>query len=169
MTLNRTVMTILIAVFVALGIPALFLFWKKTAISLTPVEKELISFSSKPIVVSKAKQQKVFAGLESPVIPLVKATPAPVAAGAVISVPATAVIRKTETVTKKAQPVRQSLSQAVLPTVSMVYSDGATMMALIDGHVLREGSVIGDIKVLKIEQKRVQINANGKNVWLDVN
>lgn len=170
MKINRTITNILIVVAVLLTIPIVYLYWKMPVVKLSSSEKELISFNSSTVSMADVKPKTAFSGLEVPVKPLENIAPAEVLPDdkVLLSIPAAPVLKSNTTI-KKMPATQQPISQASLPTVSMVYSDGITMMAMIDGNVVREGMLFGTFKIIKIEQKRVLIRSNGKNVWLDVN
>lgn len=167
MIINRTVTTICAVVCLVLGIPVVYLFWKMPKYDLSQAERELVAFNSQALVVSQAKLQSVYSGLESPIKPLQEELPA---VGATVrTAPAIAVPpAKNAANAVPVKPARQSAPVTGLPSVSMVYSDGVTMMAIIDGNVVKEGAMLGDKKIVKIEQRRVLIKGNGKTAWLDV-
>jgi hypothetical protein len=55
-----------------------------------------------------------------------------------------------------------------IPEVSMIYNDSGSKIAIIDGQVVHEGSVITGYKIVKIEKIRVLARTNGKEIWLSL-
>jgi hypothetical protein len=50
----------------------------------------------------------------------------------------------------------------------MVYSEGSIKTAIVDGHVLHEGSTLSKYLVVKIEKTRVLLRTAGKDIWLSI-
>ncbi len=163
MTIDKTIALMLMGPVIGLVIPATVFFRKLPDTGLTPSEKELISFSSQPVSVSQPGRQAVFSGLECPIRPPIvkesasKATakgfpPGPIPSSGTVS----------------AQTRSRAAATVHLPSVTMIYSDGQSRMAIIDGHVLREGTSIASGKVIKIEKTRVLVRTSGKDIWLNI-
>jgi len=162
MNLDKTIMAILLVPFLGLSIPAALFFRKLPPPALKPVEKELISFASQPVIVTQPGQLAVYTGLECPVRPpAVKV--AAVNKGAA-NFPPGPIPLVNSAVLQKSKPVITEYT----PGVSMIYSDGQSRMAIIDGHVMHEGAAIGSSKVLKIEKTKVLLRTTGKDIWLNV-
>ena len=151
MTSIKTVPTIVIVSFLIIAIPAALFFLKQPNPGLTPAEKELIEFSNKPMALPPTQSQATFSGLNSPV----NAAPK----------------QRQDTRVKNGKPVPvpkkgQPRSLASLPVVSMIYFAGSTRMAIVDDHVVREGSQLDNGVIVKIEETRVLMRKNGKDIWL---
>jgi hypothetical protein len=163
MIIDRKFAVILLIPLLGLSIPAALHFRKLAKPELSAEEIELAGFSSQPVVVSKPGQPTLFSNLESPV-----RAPAAIAAatnkGAVNFPPGPIPVA--------AASAKQISSPAELeyaPEVSMIYSDGQTRTAIIDGHVVREGASLGSSKIIKIEKTRVLLRTSGKEIWLNMN
>lgn len=159
MTLDRTINTILTVSLLVIAIPAGLFFRKLPNVNLTPSEKELIDFSSKPVALSPPQTQVTFSGLASPL----RGTSKPIGDilaknGKPVYVPSTSTLN-----TKK----KQQLSLGSLPAVSMIYSAGSTRMAIVDNHVVHEGSTLDSGVIVKIESTRVLLRKSGKDIWLN--
>ena len=160
MNFDRNIAAILLAPLIGLAFPAAIYFWKMPKSSLTGKERELMNFSSQPLVVSRPGAAPFYAGAQSPIhppkskqamqTPAVPFPPGPIpgASGAKRSV-------------DEASPLH-------VPTVSMIYNSGGSKMAIIDGHVLHEGSVIAGYTILKIKTTKVLTRTNGKEIWLSI-
>jgi hypothetical protein len=158
MTLDRTISTILTVSLLVIAIPGGLFFRKLPNVNLTPSEKELIDFSSKPVTLSPLQTQATFSGLVSPLI----GTSKPI--GDILAkngkpVPAS----NTSTLNVKKKP---QLSLGSLPVVSMIYFAGSTRMAIVDNHVVHEGSILDSGIIVKIEKTRVLLRKTGKDIWL---
>ena len=65
--------------------------------------------------------------------------------------------------------VNRELAGDKLPVISFVLHGDETRMAVIDGYVLKEGNTFNGWRVIRIEQKRVQLeNKKGKK-WIYIN
>jgi hypothetical protein len=172
MTLDPTVKTILAALLLILSIPAAFLFWKAPHVNLPASEKELITFSSQPLTMSPPKLHAVFSGLDCPIratqkqLPVagtgVKNFPPGPIPGSIATPPPAA-----NTASVPVKPVQRD-SFGSHPTISMIYSEGSTQTAIINGQALQEGSVLGSSKIIKIEKNRVLLRTAGKDIWLNM-
>jgi hypothetical protein len=162
MTIDKTIAMMLMVPVIGLAIPATVFFRKLPPPGLAPSEKELISFSSQPVNVSQPGRLAIFSGLECPMRPPVvkestpKAAPQGFPPGPIPSA-----------VTAAQEKTRPAVT-AYLPSVSMIYSDGQSKMAILDGHVLHEGATIGTGTVIKIEKTRVLLRTSGKDIWLNI-
>lgn len=168
MNVDTTISTTIMVLCLVLAIPTTLVLRKIPAAEVTPVEQELILFSSSPVALSEAKQQPVFSGLECPVKAAIKPvvmtpgkpgliTPGMPALAPTVAIPAVTPLKKA-----------QQGTLSGLPTVSMIYTEGDTAMAIIGGQILHEGSTFGSGQVVRIEKTRVQIRRAGKNIWLNV-
>ncbi|NTV48595.1 MAG: hypothetical protein HGB32_14690 [Geobacteraceae bacterium] len=158
MTLDRTITTILAVPLLVIAIPAILFFRKLPNADLTPSEKELIDFSSKPVPLSPPQTQVVFSGLASPLRGISKPIGDILAkSGKPVSTPST---------TPSNAKSNQRLSLGSLPVVSMIYFAGSTRMAIVDNHVVNEGSTLNGGVIVKIEKTRVLMRKTGKDIWL---
>lgn len=167
MTIDKTIAAMLMAPLMGLCVPAALLFWKMPAAGVTAAEKELINFSAQPVAVSRPGLQPVYSDLECPVRPPA-AKQAPKQAQGTgtgaqgfppgpIPSPSAAALSK-----------GRHASAGQLPGVSMIYSDNHARMAIIDGHVLREGASLGAVRIVRIEKTRVLVRTDGKDIWLNI-
>ncbi len=158
MTADKTIPTVLLVSFLVIAIPAALFFRKLPNADLTPSEKELIDFSNKPVAMSLPRQQPAFSGLASPVkATLRKSGDATTKSGKSVSTPNAASMNAKNDLPR---------SLASRPTVSMIYYAGSTRMAIIDDHVVHEGSALDGSRIVKIEETRVLMRKNGKDLWL---
>jgi len=160
MTIDRTIAVMLMVPVVGLVIPAAVFFRKLPDTGLAPSERELIAFSSQPVNVTQPGQPAVFSGQECPIRPPVIKESA--AKGTKNFPPGPIPAPGTTLAQERSRPARTE----ELPRVTMIYSDGLSRMAIINGHVLHEGAAIGAAKVTKIETTRVRIRTSGKDIWL---
>jgi hypothetical protein len=169
MTIDATIKNILVALLLVIGIPTTFLFWKKPAVNLSTLEKELISFSSQPLTMSPPRSQTVFSALDFPVkVTSKQPTQATsVAGGMSKNFPPGPIPAENAGATAPAKPVQPN-SFGSHHVVSMIYSEGSTKTAIIDGHVLHDGSVLGKSQVIRIEKTRVLLRTAGKDLWLNI-
>jgi hypothetical protein len=145
----------LIGSLLAIAVPGAWFFWKLPPQNLSPAEKELIAFTSPPLTIARPRQQSTFSGLDSPVrAAVIKPPPTPAAAGA--NPPARAW-----------KPARR-ISFDSRPALSMIYCEGSIKTAIIDGHVLHEGSQLGKNRIERIERTRVLMRGSGKDIWLSI-
>ncbi|NTW88004.1 MAG: general secretion pathway protein GspB [Desulfobulbaceae bacterium] len=158
MTLDRTISTILTVSFLVIAIPAVLFFRKLPNSDLTPAEKELISFSSKPVALSSPQTQVIFSGLPSPLRGVSKSS------GAIPAKNAKSVSVSNATTLNAKKNLQLSLGS--LPVVSMIYFAGSTRMAIVDNHVVHEGSTLNSGVIIKIEKTRVLMRKTGKDIWL---
>ncbi|MBI2353986.1 MAG: general secretion pathway protein GspB [Deltaproteobacteria bacterium] len=163
MTIDKTIAAMLLAPFIGLCAPAALLFWKMPAAGVTAAEKELINFSAQPVAVSEPGSQPVYAGLECPVRPPAAKKAQGTANGGTGFPPGPIPSPKAA-----ALPKERNASAGQLPTVSMIYSDSHARMAIIDGHVLREGASLGAVRIVKIEKARVLVRTDGRDIWLNI-
>lgn len=169
MTIDKTIAALLLAPLVGLGIPAALLFWKVPAGGMTAVERELINFASQPVVVSQPGPQTYYSGLECPVRPpAAKDAPKqPQGTGtAAAGFPPGPI--PSPKAAAAAPPKERPGAAGRLPSVSMIYQDGNTRMAIIDGHVLHEGASLDGKRIIRIEKTRVLLRAAGKDIWLNI-
>lgn len=164
MNVDATMRTILVASLLVIVIPVTFFCWEMPSANLTATEKELINFSSQPLVISPPRPQATFSGLDCPVRVASKKQPA--AGTGVKSLPF-GPIPAANSATVPSKPGRR-ISFDSRPTVSMVYSEGSIKTAIIDGHVLHEGSFFGKYLLVKIEKTRVLMRTAGKDIWLSI-
>ena len=168
MSSNKTIISLLLTLCFVTTVPMIFYFWKLPAAELLPAEKELIGFSSTPVAMSKPKQQPFFSGMNCPVKAAIKqaiTTTDLTMVGTKVPPPA---IGSVASQARPAAKKSQAGSLSSLPTVSMIYSEGTTNVAIIGGNILREGSAFGAYHVVKIEKSRVLIRSAGKNIWLSM-
>jgi hypothetical protein len=154
MTVDRTISTILLVSFLVIAIPVALFFRKLPNAELTPTEKELINFSNQPVVMSLPLPQAAFSELVSPVR---VASPKNGNITAISGKPITARIS-----------VKNGLPPSLgsRPSVSMIYYEGSTRMAIVHDHVVHEGSVLDNGMIVKIEKTRVLMRKAGKDIWL---
>jgi hypothetical protein len=170
MTLDRSIATLLLVPLLGLTLPAAVLFCKLPESGISPVERELITFSYQPVTLSGGKPPAIFAGLECPVAPgmptgTTTAPPGPKGLGGPVVFPPGPIPVGAAPVAAKLQ---QRNTAPALPSVSLIYSDGPVKTAIIDGHVLHEGASLAGNKILKIEKTRVLLRTNGKEIWLSL-
>jgi hypothetical protein len=157
---DRTILMLLAVLFVVCAIPTALYFRKLPVVGLTASEKELADFSSKPVPVTPNLPLVKFSGLACPVSPAQK--------------PVTNKIGKiaVKTPMPLPAPVRPNKASARtfvgLPVVSMISYDDSTKMAIIDNRVVNEGSEIDGGVIVKIEQTRVLMRKDGKDLWLTI-
>jgi len=166
MTFDKKIAAMLIAPLIGLVIPVTLFFRKLPTPRLTPSEKELIAFSSQPVLVSQSGKITVYSGLQCPLRPpvVIKDTGAKTGGK---NFPPGPIPPFGSAASLKAG---QAVMAEELPGVSMIYSDGEARIAIIDGHVLREGSTLNDKKLIKIEKTRVLLRrTDGKGIWLYIN
>lgn len=167
MTIDKTIAAMLLAPFIGLGIPAALLFWKMPAAGVTAAEKELINFSAQPVAVSQPGIQPVYSDLECPVRPPA-AKQAPKQAQGTGTGAQGFPPGPIPSLSVAAPPKERYASAGQLPTVSMIYSDSHARMAIIDGHVLREGASLGAVRIVRIEKTRVLVRTAGRDIWLNI-
>lgn len=165
MNLDATAKTVLVASLLAIGIPALFLFWSLPAPRLSATEKELANFSSKPLAMSPPRMQTVYSAQESPVRVAPKQQ-TPVAGSMSRNYPPGKI--PSANMAEEASKRRRGNSFDSHPVVSMIYTENSIKTAIIDGQVLHEGSVLRGNRIVKIEKTRVLMRAAGKDVWLRI-
>jgi hypothetical protein len=165
MTFDKSIAAMLLIPVIGLVIPAAIFFSKLPDTGLTPSEKELMTFSNQPLVVFQPGHMAVYSGLECPLRPPVVTKDATNKANATNFPPGSIPTPNAAAALQKSPPVTTEKR----PDVSMIYSDGQARMAIIDGHVLHEGTAIGGSKVVKIEKTRVLLRTSGKDLWLNIN
>ena len=158
---DRAILTLLAVLFVVCAIPAALYFRKLPVEGLTASEKELADFSSKPVPFTPTSPLVKFSGLVCPVRPAQKPVAHVIAKNAV------------KAPTPLPAPVSPNKASAPrtfvrLPVVSMISYDDSTKIAIIDSRVVNEGSKIDGGMVVKIEQNRVLIRKDGKDLWLTI-
>ncbi len=160
MNFDRNIAAMLLAPLIGLAAPAAVYFWKMPAGGMTVTETQLMSFSSQPLVVSRRSPPPSYSGINSPIQPLAVQIQAQTPAATFPPGPI-----------PTASGVKQPEERANLfhtPSLSMIYSDGGSRMAIIDGHVLHEGSVVAGHTILKIEKTKVLARTAGKELWLSI-
>lgn len=162
MTFDRTIAVLLMVPIIGLAIPGVLFFRKLPDTGLSPSERELISFSSQPVSVSQPGRLAVFSGQECPIHPPVVTKSDPKTGPK--SFPPGPIPSPGSAAQGQSRPARTE----ALPSVTMIYSDGLSRMAIIDGHVLHEGAAAGTLRVLKIEKTRVRVRTSGKDLWLPI-
>jgi hypothetical protein len=161
MTADRTIPTVFAVMFVVCAIPAALYFRKLPAAELTVSEKEIAGFSSKPVSIAPPPPLVTFSGVACPV----SAAQKPVAIGIEKSSAKEPASSPSPAIWKKA-PAR---SLASLPVLSMISYDESTKSAIIDNRIVSEGSKLaGGGVIVKIEQARVLIRKNGRDLWLTI-
>lgn len=160
MNFDRNIAAMLLAPLIGLAVPVTVFFWKMPPGELTRTETELLKFSSQQLVVLRPKAAPPYSGVQNPVLPpkVKQATQTPAAAFPSGPIPSAGDIRQ--------KPVPTSVAH--IPEVSMIYNDSGSKMAIINGHVLHEGSVIAGYTIVKIDKQRVLARTNGKEIWLSL-
>ena len=161
MSSDKTIPIIFFVVFLVIALPVALFFRKAPAATLTASEKELIAFSYKPVSLTLPPPQTTFPPMVSPV----RATPKQ--SGDFLSNNSRQPPAASSTVVTAQKALPRSLTS--LPVVSMIYFAGSTRMAIIDNHVVNEGSPLNGGIVAKIEQTRVLVRKAGKDIWLTTN
>ena len=160
MNFDRNIAAMLLAPLIGLAVPVTVFFWKMPPGELTRTETELLKFSSQQLVVSRPTGARPYSGAQNPVLP-----PKPKQA---IQTPAATFPPgpMPPAIGSKQNAVRASKPH--VPDISMIYNDSGSKIAIIDGHVLREGSVIAGYSIVKIDKQRVLARTNGKEIWLSL-
>jgi hypothetical protein len=161
MNAGRNIPAILLTAFLVVAIPSGLYFRRMPAAAINPIEAELARFSSKPVDISAPHSSAVFSGLASPVTQLHAKQNVDIGQKNTMtgsSLPA------------KVKPLIQAPHRSLgsLPIVSMISYDGSTRKAIVDNNVVTEGSVLDGSKIVKIEENRVLMQKNGKNIWLTI-
>lgn len=151
MTADKTVVSIVLTLFLVVAIPAMLLLRKLPDSELTPSEKELIGFSNPSVAISTPSPLITFTGRTCPVTKPVK--PDGYSKDKNLKAPSSI----------KSIPSR---SLGSLPVVSMIYYAGSTRMAIVDGHVVNEGSDLEGGVIIKIDKNQVLMRKAGKDLWL---
>lgn len=161
MNADRTIPAILLTLFLVVAIPTGLYLRKLPAATITPNEAELAKFTSQAVDMSLPQSPRLFSGLACPVTqPQAKQSP-----GIGQSPDMTPTPQPVTPASAKPAPLR---SLASLPVVSMISYDGATRTAIVDNRVVTEGSELDGGKIVKIEENRVLMRKNGKNLWLTI-
>ena len=164
MNSEKMVLTIVLTSILVIAIPAALFFRQPPDAVFSQSEKELMDFSNKPVVMTPPRSQSAFSGLDCPVKAIKKQeAAAPSLPAVVVKSPAP----QKNAGSKPAEVLPRVLTPS-LPKVSMIYSGSDSIMAIIDGQMLHEGSSFGRYQVVKIEKTRVQIRSAGKDIWLNV-
>jgi len=155
---DRTILMLLAVLFVVCAIPTALFFRKLPVVGLTASEKELADFSSKPVPVVSTSPHIEFSGLACPVSPIQKPVAYNIGKRAVKTpMPLPALV----------SPNKASARTFVgLPVVSMISYDDSTKIAIVDNRVVNEGSEVDGGVIVKIEQTRVLMRKDGKDLWL---
>jgi len=162
-TIDKTILTILLVLLLVIAIPAALFFRKLPDAALTPAEKELVTFSSRPIDLSSPRPRPAFTVLASPIKAAAK--PEPVKDVIAKSAPRSPAPQEAPVNNAKKSPVR---SLGSLPVLSMISYDGETKTAIINSSVVTEGSEFDGGKIMKIEENRVLMRKAGKTIWLTI-
>lgn len=159
MNFDRTLAALLLTPLIGLAVPVTVFFWKMPLTDLTRTETELLTFSSQPLVVSRPVTGLSYAGAQNPILPPKRKASMQASAAAFPPGPIPSAAGK-----KDAAPAHTPH----IPDVSMIYNDSGSKMAIIDGHVLHEGSAIAGYTIVKIDKTRVLARTNGKELWLSL-
>jgi hypothetical protein len=116
--------------------------------SLTPSEKETVTLTFDSVVLNKRNYVDI-ATLNNPI-----AMPAAGERSDFPGVPLSDIVPLTSSGGKE--------------KLSLIFIQGAKRMAIIDGLVVREGDIIRDGRIGKIEKNRVFIKGKEEGVWLTV-
>lgn len=160
MTADKTIPALLLILFLAFAIPSALFFRKLPLPELTPSERELASFTDKPVAMSSLQPPNTFSGLINPVTASPKQEISDVTKSAVTIPAPSAVAKSTDKI-----PAR---SLGSLPVVSMISYDESSRMAIIDNRVVNEGSELDGGVIVKIEKSRVLMRKAGRNLWLTI-
>jgi hypothetical protein len=157
MTADRSIIAKFLTLFLIIAVP-IGLYFRKLPTSVRPsAEIELTKFSSQPVSMSFPQPPVVFSGLVCPVTPRRMTLSQP---------PPAKVVKAAATpLTVKSQP--RSLGSS-LPVVSVISYDGSTRTAIVGDRVVIEGSELDGGTIVKIEESRVLMRKNGKNIWLTI-
>ncbi len=135
--------------------------WKIPAPELTPAERELLNFSPRQVQLNLPKPVPLFTGARNPVTPPEpKRTEASAKASSFPPGPIPGA--------KGGEERKSVATSQLLPELSMIYSDGGVKIAIIDGHVMREGSETSGLKIIRITKNRVLARTGGKEIWLTI-
>ncbi len=158
MTIDRSIAILILAPVLLLSVPTAVYFRKMPAPRISPAEQELINFSYQKVALTPPKRQRNFSGLECPV-----QTSGPTVARVL------AEKKKVPAFPPGPIPKGNAITPVLsLPRLSMIYCDGATKMAILDGHVLNEGGSLRTNKIVRIEKTRVLLKTTGKEIWLNI-
>ncbi|MDD5284969.1 MAG: hypothetical protein PHD54_03870 [Desulfuromonadaceae bacterium] len=163
MNFDRNIAAILLAPLIGLALPATVFFWKMPKSALTRTESELMNFSSQPLLVSRPGVPPMYSGVENPINP-----PKPKQTTQTMKTPALSFPPGPIPAAAGARRSVNELSPLHVPNVSMIYDNGGSKMAIIDGHVLHEGSVFAGHTIVKIYTTKVLARTNGKEIWLSI-
>jgi hypothetical protein len=157
---DRAILMLLAVLLVVCAIPTALYFRKLPVVGLTASEKELADFSSKPVPVTPTSPPVKFSGLACPVSPAQKPVVVNIGKSAVKTP-----VRLPAPVSPKKALARTFVG---LPVVSMISYDDSNKMAIIDNRVVNEGTTIDGGVIVKIEQTRVLMRKDGKDLWLTI-
>lgn len=144
-SLSREAIIAIIASSAALIIPVAVFMGLGFPLKLTPAEKSLVSFSPTPVPIKTRVWQNV--NVTCPV----KAIP-----------PSSAIVNKENSATVQAIALPKPDPQLSF----ILYSGTAKDIVILDGHLFRQGQHAHGLHILKIEQKRVQIEDKKGKRWL---
>jgi hypothetical protein len=150
--LSREAITALCCTIAALMIPVLAFLTIKFPLKQTPDERSLLSFSPTPITLSPRIWRE--ATVNCPVTATLLSPE-----NRALSAPLTDQTRKQS----EADPVQ-------LPQLTFILYEGNPKKdtAILDGHLLRQGATLNGWRVMKIEQKRVQLAGRKGTQWLSM-
>jgi hypothetical protein len=157
MTADRSIIAKILTLFLIIAVPVGLSFRKLPTPVRPSAEIDLAKFSSQPVSMSFPQPPAVFSGLACPVTPRQAIAEPPPPARVVKAAPTP--------LTVKNQP--RSLGSS-LPVVSVISYDGSTRTAIVGDRVVVEGSAIDGGTIVKIEENRVLMRKNGKNIWLTI-
>lgn len=153
---------VLLCSLLALALPAGFFFWKIPAPGLSAPEKELTNLRCAPLIIAAPEARPPFSGLEWH---FRVAAPKQPAGGTGMGALPPPPIPVAQRVAPGAAAPRRDLPDRT-PVLSLIYHEGSTRTAIIDGQIAHEGALVGGCRVLRIEEARVLVARAGKDTWL---
>lgn len=146
--ISRAATIALCAALGAIIIPVAAYMAVKFPLKLTPDEQSMLHFSPAPVTLSPRSWQDI--GCESPMV-----------------------LSPVDTIKMPSQASKMSMNQLpadYLPHLTFILYEGNARkdIVIIDGHLLRQGNQLNGWKVVRIEQKRVQITGRKGTQWLTI-